>query len=182
MKRLLLIRHAEAEDRVDFKKTKKPDSLRPLTSKGEREFKSYSKAIRTLLPEVDLLVTSPYIRAKQTATILAKNYPRARLVERREAMPLQAPARILKWLSAQTRRSASVCVIGHEPMLGKLIEAATRDTGIGRISLKKGGACLLKFKNVDEKKGELEFQTAEVQCFIQPSQLKKLAAVLDSDS
>ena len=66
--KLLLVRHAIAEERDD--KRWPSDADRPLTQRGMRRFRSAAAGLGTLVPEVDRLLTSPFVRAHQTATIL----------------------------------------------------------------------------------------------------------------
>ena len=68
--KLLLIRHAIAEEREDFEKTGKDDRLRPLTDEGRKKMKQAARGLKEVVPHVDLLATSPLTRAAQTGAIL----------------------------------------------------------------------------------------------------------------
>jgi phosphohistidine phosphatase len=140
---LLVIRHAVAEDRDQFAPTGKDDGLRPLTADGRRKFRRAARAIVALAPKVDLLATSPLVRAADTAALLAEAYGLDELTKEPALEPDARPAALLPWLQrcAQLER---VAVVGHEPHLSSLVAwLLTRRTG-QLIALKKGGACLVE--------------------------------------
>ena len=124
--KLLLLRHALAADRAAFAATGKDDRLRPLTDDGRKKMRKIGEALAGLLPEISLIATSPYLRALESAEILARACPdRPVLSELAELAPAGAAAPLLKFL--QTQKSLPlVAFVGHEP-------------------LRKGGACLLEF-------------------------------------
>src|SRR5262249_31041428 len=72
--KLLLIRHAIAEEREDFARTGKDDRLRPLTDEGRKRMKQAARGLLETLPEIDLLATSPLTRAAQTGAIVDSVY------------------------------------------------------------------------------------------------------------
>ena len=72
--RLLIVRHAIAEDRVAFAATGKDDDERPLTEEGRSRMEQGARGLRQLVPALDLVATSPLVRAVQTAEILAGAY------------------------------------------------------------------------------------------------------------
>jgi phosphohistidine phosphatase len=141
---LLVIRHAVAEDRERFAAAGKPDdALRPLTADGRRRFQRAARGILGLAPKIDLLATSPLLRAVDTAAILAKAYGLDEVVKEPALEPDARPAALLPWLQ-RCAEIEHVAVVGHEPHLSNLVEwLLTRRTG-QFIALKKGGACLLE--------------------------------------
>jgi len=70
MARVLLIRHGESELNVGLPSTK-PTKFTPLTDLGQRQ----SKAVATVVPIPNLIVTSPYLRSKQTAQSTVQRFP-----------------------------------------------------------------------------------------------------------
>jgi phosphohistidine phosphatase len=72
--KVLIIRHAIAEERDDFARTGKDDRLRPLTDEGRKKMKQAARGLKALVPEIDLLATSPLTRAAQTAAVLDSVY------------------------------------------------------------------------------------------------------------
>jgi phosphohistidine phosphatase SixA len=67
--KLYLVRHAIAEDRTP---DHEDDSMRPLTDKGRDKMRRIASGLKSLGVTPDLIVSSPYVRASQTASILAK--------------------------------------------------------------------------------------------------------------
>src|SRR3989442_14427769 len=72
--RLLVVRHAIAEDREAFARSHKDDSTRPLTPDGRRKMERAALGLKELVPELDVLAASPYKRAIETAEIIAAAY------------------------------------------------------------------------------------------------------------
>jgi len=66
---LLVIRHAIAGDRAEWAKTGRPDQERPITNEGRERMAVNAQALRRLVPELDLLATSPFVRAVETADV-----------------------------------------------------------------------------------------------------------------
>ena len=71
---VLVVRHAIAEQREEFARTGKDDSQRPLTHDGRRKMRRGAVGLRAVVPAIDVLATSPLLRAVQTAEILAAVY------------------------------------------------------------------------------------------------------------
>ena len=141
---LLVIRHGVAEEREEFAATGKDDSLRPLTKEGRWKMERGAKALRHALPSLNVIATSPYTRAAQTAKIVAAAYDDVD-VERLDALtPDGRPQAFLTWLRGRESNDR-VAAVGHEPHLGSLVYWLLTGEAIERrIAMKKGGACLLE--------------------------------------
>lgn len=141
---LLVIRHGMAEEKEEFARTGLDDDLRPLTREGREKMARIAEGLRTVVPEITLLATSPLERARQTAKIVAVAYGARFPVAVTDAL---APDRryedFLEWLRAQDV-SGTVAVVGHEPHLGGLVTWLLTGGDESRTPLKKGGACLLE--------------------------------------
>src|SRR5437773_11220092 len=87
--RLLVVRHAIAEDREAFARSHKDDAARPLTPDGRRKMARAAEGLKQLVPELELLAASPYKRALETAEIIAHAYGDQRV----ERVGELAPAR-----------------------------------------------------------------------------------------
>ncbi len=142
--KLLVIRHAIAEDRAAFALTGQEDALRPLTGAGQQKMQRIAAGLATLVPGIDLLATSKLARAVQTADILAPIYKGAERVAIDELAPGHRPVEFLRWLGAQSGYD-TVAVVGHEPHLRYLLGWLLTGRGVSFISLKKGAVCLLEF-------------------------------------
>jgi phosphohistidine phosphatase len=165
--RLLLIRHAIAVEREDFERTGKDDSLRPLTDEGRKKMKQAARGLRTLVPAIDLLATSPLTRAAQTAAILDSVYSGLDEVEIDELSPETTPEDFLRWLRKQ--KVDTVAAVGHEPSLSQILGWLLTGTDRKLFAFRKSGACLLEFP--DEPAGG----TATLVWALTPAQLRRLA-------
>src|SRR5437870_6121680 len=131
-----LVRHAIAEERGD----KWPDDrLRPLTHKGMARMRQAVRGLRALGVEVDLLLTSPLVRARQTADIVIEGLKPTPELEVVPALsPGTARATVGEALSAFSKAN-SIAVVGHEPDLGEL--ARWLIGARAPLPMKKGGVC-----------------------------------------
>ena len=140
---LYLVRHAIA---FDADPTQWPDDReRPLTPQGEKRFSRAARGLRELVPTVDVVLSSPLVRAWQTAEILSKKsgWPEPRRFEPLE--PGHTPLELTDGLQPHAGAS-SVALVGHEPTLGELVSyLLTTDQGRARFEFKKGSVALLAF-------------------------------------
>jgi phosphohistidine phosphatase len=158
---LLIIRHADAADREAFALKGKPDSQRPLTREGVRKMREVARGLKRIAAPVDLLVSSPLIRARQTADIVAKAFGKVRRARCVELAPDAPPESTAAWLRA--RREGTIAIVGHEPHLSLLI-AHYCAVEAPFTSLKKGGACMI----------EIRGRVASLEWLMQPGQLREL--------
>src|SRR6266568_2602260 len=141
---LLVVRHAVAKDKDAFARTGRSDAERPLTKRGRREFRKGARGIARVAGRVKVLATSPYLRAEETAELLAPALGCEPL--RLEPLEPGAPARaLLSWLRRQ-RRTATVAIVGHEPDLSQLVALLTTGGATDVVALEKGGACFVSFE------------------------------------
>jgi phosphohistidine phosphatase len=139
---LLIVRHGPAGDREEWERTGKDDALRPLTPKGKKELREVATGLRRVVPALDLIATSPWTRAKQTADIVNKEYG-VDLDEVEQLTSDHRPEELRSWLGEQKGREA-VALVGHEPHLGLLVGYLLSGTSTSFVDLKKGGACLIE--------------------------------------
>ncbi|HSK80134.1 MAG TPA: histidine phosphatase family protein [Thermoanaerobaculia bacterium] len=165
--KLLLIRHAIAEEPEDFARTGKDDRQRPLTDDGRKKMKQNAKGLRELVPEIDLLATSPLTRAAQTAAILDSVYGGLSEVEIEELSPEATPTEFLRWLRKQ--KAETIAAVGHEPSLSLILSWLLTGNERRLFSFRKGGACLLEFPD------EVGAGTATLLWALAPGQLRNLA-------
>jgi len=164
---LLFIRHAIAEEREDFARTGKDDRQRPLTDEGRKKMKLAARGLHSLVPEIDLLATSPLTRAAQTGAILDSVYGGLSEVEIEELAPEAAPSDFLRWLRQQ--HAGTLAVVGHEPSISLTLSWLLTGTERRIFSFRKGGACLIEFPR------EVGAGTATLLWALTPAQLRDLA-------
>jgi phosphohistidine phosphatase len=144
---LYLVRHAIAAERGD---EWPDDSKRPLTERGIARFKEGVIGLVWLGVELDEVLTSPLVRAKQTAELLAAGVPGKPVIKPVEALsPEYTPAAVVSELAKAARRPR-VAVVGHEPGLGEL---AAYLTGARRpLPFKKGGVCRVDIASLGSRR------------------------------
>ena len=114
---LYLVRHAVAEERGP---EWPDDSQRPLTPDGAKRWRRQASGLIAIDARPDLILTSPFTRARQTADLLAAAFPKKpKVVEMPALHPGVKPRDVLKALEADSR-VASLALVGHEPGLGEL--------------------------------------------------------------
>ena len=144
MRELLIVRHAIAFER-DARRWP-DDGARPLTPEGRRRFERAAAGLAKAFPEVELLVTSPLKRARQTAQILTKvsGWPKA--AERAELAPHTPVIETLA--SLRQPRISRLAIVGHEPHLSELIALCLASPPPAlRIEMKKGAVAVIGFKD-----------------------------------
>ncbi|MGH9784881.1 MAG: phosphohistidine phosphatase SixA, partial [Terriglobia bacterium] len=121
------------------------DAKRPLTSKGKQRTEQIAAGLNQLGCDVDWIVTSPLVRAAETAELVAASFRRRVPVDTCAALrPGGSPEDLLSFLAKNPERKR-VLLVGHEPDLSQL---AARLIGAGsqaNLAFKKGGCCLIRF-------------------------------------
>ena len=166
---LLVVRHAIAEDKERFALTGRSDDLRPLTSEGRAKMRRAAQGLRVLAPRPAFIATSPLVRARETAEILATALAAPR-IETVEALRPDAPYDDLAaWLGEPPAAAQeTIALIGHEPHLGGLVTWLMAGVDQSRIEFKKGGAALL------ELDGPAGAGTATLRWLVTPALLRGL--------
>lgn len=136
---LYLVRHAIAEDRGE---AWPDDTLRPLTAQGRARMERQVKGLVAIGVQIDEILTSPLVRARQTADILAHGLPgRPRVRDFPPLEPGRRPKDAMAALGDFSRRK-SLALVGHEPGLGELAAALI---GLrAPLELKKGAVVLIE--------------------------------------
>jgi phosphohistidine phosphatase len=139
---LLVVRHAIAEDPAEYARQHADDDGRPLTAEGRKKMKRAARGLRSLVPGLDRLATSPLTRALQTAEILAAAYDGIEPTTVAALAPGQPTAALAAWLGGELHHTA-VAIVGHEPGLSRAVSWLLAGGERSFIELKKGAACLL---------------------------------------
>jgi len=152
--KLYLVRHAIAEALTN----QEDDSLRLLTEKGREKMKRIAQALEELGVQPDLIVSSPYIRASQTASILAKelNY-KEELAYSDFLMPMAEPDDMIGEINEKFSVD-ELMLVGHEPNLSSLVSVLLAGNPDLSINFKKGGVCCLSVDDLHyDRKAMLEW-------------------------
>jgi phosphohistidine phosphatase len=120
------------------------DSARPLTREGEKQLRKTSRALRKMKLEFDLILSSPLLRAKQTAEIVAKNLKlKKRLKFSDELKPDGSMKNLFRRLNELKPAPKNLLLVGHEPYLSRLISILVSGGENTAIDFKKSGLCKL---------------------------------------
>ena len=133
---LYLIRHGLAAQRGD---SYPDDTKRPLTPRGIERLQQEAEGLVELDVTFDVILTSPLVRTRQTAEIIAGAFdPHPHLVNVEALAPGGSHQAVLADLEKHARRNR-IAIVGHEPEIGEL---AARLIGTGHpIEFKKGAIC-----------------------------------------
>lgn len=146
---LYFLRHGLAGDRATWTQE---DGLRPLTQKGIDNMKQAAEKLNDLELGLDLILTSPLVRARQTAEIVAEELDMEdELVEDDRLAPGFDAQALLEILALYPDANA-LMVVGHEPDFSETISEIT---GGSEIVMKKGGLARVEIHSADPLRGEL---------------------------
>ena len=149
---LNLVRHGIAIDRED--PDCPPETERYLTRDGLKKTREVAAGIRELKIEPSLMITSPYVRAAQTAEIFAEAlaYSREKIRHSQALRPGSNPAEFLREI-AHVKADEVMC-FGHAPHMDQVIAAAVGARGVF-TALKKAGIAALEFESPSAGKATL---------------------------
>ena len=150
---LYIVRHGIAIDREDPKAP--AEAERFLTEEGIAKTKQVAKGIAAMGVRADLMVSSPYLRAMQTAAIFASalDYPEHKIQQSESLLPGAEPVAFLREL-AREKNASSVFCFGHAPHLDGLL-AATVGAPRHITSMKKAGVAFVEMKRISPPNGQL---------------------------
>jgi phosphohistidine phosphatase len=134
---LYIIRHAIAEERGE---AWPDDTKRPLTEQGISRMRKNARGLARLGVSIDVVLTSPLVRARQTAEIVASAFaPKPQLVTIESLAPGASYAALMADVEKNAKKSSRIALVGHEPGVGEL---AARLIGTRHpIEFKKGAVC-----------------------------------------
>jgi phosphohistidine phosphatase len=143
---LYIVRHAIAVQRGTSGYD--DDSQRPLTDTGRKKMRKIVKGLGQLDVEFDAILSSPYVRARDTAKILAKGFGmKAKVAYSENLIPPGNFENLIKEIHEKYDVS-NLALVGHEPMLSSLISWLMTGNTDTKIALKKGGVAYLLADNL----------------------------------
>lgn len=159
---LYILRHGLAGERSG----RYPDDRkRPLTAEGEKEMFQVAKGMREMKLGFDLILSSPFVRARQTAEIIADVFKSKNLRVSDNLASEADPHNLITELNEDYPLLKNILLVGHKPYLSNLISQLSAGNGRLSLNLKKGGLCKLTV-------GKLRFgRCAKMKWLITPRQL-----------
>jgi phosphohistidine phosphatase len=144
---LYILRHGLAEAAPNPPSS--GDSRRRLTKEGANKMRRAAKGMKALELSFDLILSSPYLRARETAEIVADAMAAVKNVEFSNALtPDSDPRVLIEDLTRKHRAKKQVLVVGHEPYLSRLISLLISGDTRVTIDFKKGALCKLSALNL----------------------------------
>jgi len=140
---VFLLRHGIAEEPAA--RSGRPDSGRRLTDKGIQRVRQIARAMQELELEFDLILASPFPRARETAEIVAAvlHFEDRLQLTGHLAIP-PSSSKLLGQINGTQPLPKSVLLVGHEPHLSGLASLLLAGTPSVELILKKGGLCKLE--------------------------------------
>ena len=173
---LYLIRHGIAVEQDPFGLDRiANDEARDLTKLGRKKVEQVAEKLDKLELTFELIITSPLVRARQTAEILIDRQIGARLEVANDLKPMGSlPQWLHNWNATDRDRISTLALVGHEPNLSQWAELWIFGEVYNRLILKKGGIIGLKFPDTSAAApvgNELAIGTAQLSCLISPKYL-----------
>lgn len=144
---LYLMRHGIAE--APESEARKADARRRLTPEGSAKVRRIARSLRRMKIDFDLILSSPLLRSRITAEIVAEEMT---LGKKLEITPLLAPdgslEELVRDLGSRLAGRESILLVGHEPSLSTLVSILISGNTRSGITLKKGGICKLAIERI----------------------------------
>jgi phosphohistidine phosphatase len=129
------------------------DSDRPLTPKGIKKIRRVAAGMRRLKVQFDVILTSPYRRALETAFIVGRYYGQGESIQTTSALtPEVLPEEVFRVLQDKYSSCQNLLLVGHEPQLSAFVSTLTSGNPGARPLLKKGGLCKLELEKLQAGK------------------------------
>ena len=150
---LYIVRHGIAVDREDPNCPADPERF--LTSEGMEKTRQVAKGVAEVATVPDLMLSSHYLRAVQTAELFAEalEYPKQKIAKSDLLLPGAESLQLFREL-AKNKELSTIFVFGHAPHLDDVIATAV-GTNHHVSSLKKAGVALVELKRLVPPSGEL---------------------------
>ena len=107
-----------------------------------------SLGMQALALKFDAILSSPYLRARQTAEIVAQTYKikNKKIHITKNLLPPASIEELLREVRTCFPKSKNVLLVGHEPHLSGMVSCLLKSAQPLDIDLKKGGLCCLKIR------------------------------------
>src|SRR5436190_19201394 len=140
---LYILRHGIAASKNDRRYPE--DADRPLTAEGQKRTLGIARRMKHLGLTFDLILSSPFARARQTAEITASVLGcKSKVRFSEHLVPAGSKRALIQQLKAQKQKRKRLLLVGHEPYLSELISTLLTGKPGLPLDLKKGGLCKLE--------------------------------------
>ena len=147
--KLFFLRHGLAGDSSEWKGA---DFARPLTEEGIARMKLTAETCSRLELDLQLILTSPLVRAYQTAEIIARQFKMLDKLVKDERLGSGFGIKYLAEILAEYSKTDSLMLVGHEPGMS---DTVSHLIGGGRVVFKKGALACVELSDAKSLKGEL---------------------------
>ena len=147
--KLYFLRHGIAVDREEWKGN---DFDRPLTDEGRERMAREAKTIAKLDLGLDVIITSPLLRAKETAKIVAERLKMEDELIEDERLGPDFDATRLSAILQERAIADAIMLVGHDPSMTEMVGQLA---GGARIDLKKGGLACVDVREPASLNGQL---------------------------
>ncbi|HEV2329678.1 MAG TPA: phosphohistidine phosphatase SixA [Verrucomicrobiae bacterium] len=145
---IFILRHGIAVDRGTEGFTH--DSERPLTGKGRRQLRKSAGAMKRMKLRFDLILSSPYERARKTANIVAEELNLKKRLKLTDTLKYENdPESMIAEIRRLKPAPKNLLLVGHEPYLSQLVSRLVSGNGDLAMDFKKGGLCKLEMEKLD---------------------------------
>ena len=144
--KVYFLRHGDAGDPNAWQGD---DAERPLSAEGRGRTALEGRALADLRLKLDVMLTSPLLRASQTANLVAKAL---KLDVQEDERIVNLDTRKLQGILRDHRSADAIMLVGHEPSMSETI---SRVIGGGELDLKKGGLACFELPDADSLQGRL---------------------------
>jgi phosphohistidine phosphatase len=152
---LYLLRHAVAYDRGEV--AVKDDSERPLNPEGIKKMKKAAEGMAKLGLQFDRVVSSPFVRARQTAEIAAQGVGFKKPLQFSTALTPEADVKSFFALIRTFEEDEKVLLAGHEPTMSLFVGALVSQKWDADIEMKKGSLCRIDVADRADPQGRLKW-------------------------
>jgi phosphohistidine phosphatase len=140
---IYVLRHAIAEDAAPGGS----DSARALTSEGRKKLSSVLERAKKAGTSPSIILTSPYVRARQTARMAAQAFDREDgVIETSALVPSGSPDLVWDEIS-EYRSEGQIMVVGHEPLLSELVSFLLSAPAL-RVDMRKAALVAISMESL----------------------------------
>jgi phosphohistidine phosphatase len=145
--KLYLLRHGIAAERGP--RWAGHDADRPLTKTGSKKVLRVGEAMKEMELSFDLILSSPFRRARETAEIVADLFDYGDRLKYSAHLKVGGrPASLIREIKTHYPSCRSILLVGHEPYLSSLISVLMSGEDRLLITMKKGGLCKLEAQSL----------------------------------